>query len=111
MNTRKHKPSPQETKQSIKEKTQSKPSLRGTKQSQKKKTHISSLNTDYKQFTTAISVFFTIFKKLINSKPMPKQKGLIKFTGTLNGMCYYVLNGQYIVRKAAGPSKERSRSK
>lgn len=38
---------------------------------------------------------------------MPKQKGLIKFTGTLNGMCYYVLNGQYIVRKAAGPSKER----
>ncbi len=38
---------------------------------------------------------------------MPKQKGLIKFTGTLNGMCYYMLNGQYIVRKAAGPSKER----
>jgi hypothetical protein len=38
---------------------------------------------------------------------MPKQKGLIKFTGTLNSMCYYVLNGQYIVRKAVGPSKER----
>jgi len=38
---------------------------------------------------------------------MPKQKGLIKLTGTLEGICYYQLNGKYISRKAVGPSKER----
>ena len=38
---------------------------------------------------------------------MPKQTGSIKLKGTLNGVCYYQLNGQYIQRKANGPSKER----
>ena len=38
---------------------------------------------------------------------MSKQKGIIKIKGTLNGLCYYKLNGEYIVRKATGPSKER----
>ncbi|MFK7833466.1 MAG: hypothetical protein AB8B52_09320 [Winogradskyella sp.] len=38
---------------------------------------------------------------------MPKQKGIIKLKGTLNGMCYYQLNGKDVVRKAVGPSRER----
>lgn len=38
---------------------------------------------------------------------MAKQKGIIKFKGTLNGLCYYKLNGVDVVRKATGPSKER----
>ncbi|WP_166960009.1 hypothetical protein [Yeosuana marina] len=38
---------------------------------------------------------------------MAKQKGIIKLKGTLNGLCYYKLNGEDIVRKAVGPSKER----
>ncbi|REG86182.1 hypothetical protein [Winogradskyella sediminis] len=38
---------------------------------------------------------------------MPKQNGLFKLKGTLQGKCYYQLNGQYIVRKAVGPSRER----
>ncbi|MGZ0015662.1 hypothetical protein [Yeosuana sp. AK3] len=38
---------------------------------------------------------------------MAKQKGIIKIKGTLNGLCYYKLNGVDIVRKATGPSKER----
>jgi hypothetical protein len=38
---------------------------------------------------------------------MPQQKGVLKFTGTLNGKSYYILNGKHIVRKAVGPSKER----
>ncbi|MCX7548102.1 hypothetical protein OS188_09070 [Xanthomarina sp. F1114] len=38
---------------------------------------------------------------------MAKQKGLIKIHGTLNGISYYPLGGQYISRIATGPSKER----
>ena len=38
---------------------------------------------------------------------MSRQKGILKLVGTLNGKCFYQLNGQYIVRKAAGPSRER----
>lgn len=38
---------------------------------------------------------------------MPKQTGIIKLKGTLNGVCYYPLKGMYIKRKATGPSKER----
>jgi hypothetical protein len=38
---------------------------------------------------------------------MSRQKGILKLVGTLNGKCFYQLNGQYIVRKAVGPSKER----
>ena len=38
---------------------------------------------------------------------MPKQKGIIKLKGTLNGVCYYPLKGMYIKRKATGPSRER----
>lgn len=38
---------------------------------------------------------------------MPKQKGYFKFSGTLQGKCYYQLNGKYVVRKAVGPSRER----
>ncbi|MGJ8593784.1 MAG: hypothetical protein ACSHXF_14635 [Aquaticitalea sp.] len=38
---------------------------------------------------------------------MPKQTGLIKLKGTLNGTCYYKLNNVHIERKATGPSKER----
>lgn len=38
---------------------------------------------------------------------MPKQKGIIQLKGTLDGICYYQLNGKYISRKAVGPSKER----
>lgn len=38
---------------------------------------------------------------------MAKQKGIIKIKGTLNGLCYYKLNGVDIVRRATGPSKER----
>ena len=38
---------------------------------------------------------------------MAKQKGIIKIKGTLNGLCYYKLNGVDIVRRAVGPSKER----
>ncbi|MBF8149493.1 hypothetical protein ITJ86_06265 [Winogradskyella sp. F6397] len=38
---------------------------------------------------------------------MPKQKGIFKFKGTISGQCYYQLNGEYIVRKAVGPSRER----
>ncbi|WP_104733782.1 hypothetical protein [Hanstruepera ponticola] len=38
---------------------------------------------------------------------MPKQTGFIKLKGTLNGVCYYVLKGEYIKRRAAGPSKNR----
>ena len=38
---------------------------------------------------------------------MPKQKGLLKLKGTLQGQCYYQLNGKYVVRKAVGPSRER----
>src|SRR5690554_6495119 len=38
---------------------------------------------------------------------MPKQTGIIKLKGTLNGVCYYPLKGVYIKRKATGPSKER----
>ena len=38
---------------------------------------------------------------------MPKQKGIFKVTGTINGICYYKLNGEFISRKAVGPSKER----
>ena len=38
---------------------------------------------------------------------MSRQKGILKLVGTLNGKCYYQLNGQYIMRKAVGPSRER----
>lgn len=38
---------------------------------------------------------------------MAKQKGFIKIKGTIQGLCYYKLNGKDIVRKASGPSKER----
>ncbi|WP_179353928.1 hypothetical protein [Winogradskyella vidalii] len=38
---------------------------------------------------------------------MSRQKGILKLVGTLNGQCFYKLNGQYIVRKAVGPSRER----
>lgn len=38
---------------------------------------------------------------------MAKQKGIIKIKGTLNGLCYYKLNGVDIIRKATGPSKNR----
>ena len=38
---------------------------------------------------------------------MSRQKGILKLVGTLNGKCYYQLNGQYIVRKAVGPSRAR----
>ncbi|WP_418636381.1 hypothetical protein [Winogradskyella sp.] len=38
---------------------------------------------------------------------MSRQKGILKLVGTLNGKCFYQLNGQYIVRKAVGPSRER----
>lgn len=38
---------------------------------------------------------------------MAKQKGIIKIKGTIQGLCYYKLNGKDIVRKASGPSKER----
>ncbi|PKQ47005.1 hypothetical protein [Confluentibacter flavum] len=38
---------------------------------------------------------------------MPKQKGLIKIKGTLNGVSYYQLKGVDISRRAVGPSKER----
>lgn len=38
---------------------------------------------------------------------MAKQKGILRFKGTLNGKCYYKLNGIDLVRKAAGPSIER----
>ena len=38
---------------------------------------------------------------------MPKQKGVIKIKGTLNGICYYSLKGEHLLRKAAGPSMER----
>ncbi|WP_111307135.1 hypothetical protein [Confluentibacter sediminis] len=38
---------------------------------------------------------------------MPKQKGLIKIKGTLNGVSYYQLNGIDVARRAVGPSKER----
>ncbi|MGZ0015660.1 hypothetical protein [Yeosuana sp. AK3] len=38
---------------------------------------------------------------------MAKQKGIIKIKGTLNGLCYYKLNGVDMVRKATEPSKER----
>ena len=38
---------------------------------------------------------------------MPKQKGVLKLKGTLQGHCYYQLNGTYVVRKAVGPSRER----
>ena len=38
---------------------------------------------------------------------MPKQEGIFKFKGTLQGRCYYQLNGEYVVRKAVGPSRER----
>jgi hypothetical protein len=38
---------------------------------------------------------------------MAKQKGLIKLTGNLQGLCYYQLNGKLVVRKASGPSKQR----
>ncbi|WP_178988492.1 hypothetical protein [Winogradskyella schleiferi] len=38
---------------------------------------------------------------------MSRQQGILKLVGTLNGKCFYQLNGQYIVRKAVGPSRER----
>jgi len=38
---------------------------------------------------------------------MPKQEGVFRFKGTLKGKCYYQLNGEYIMRKAVGPSRER----
>ncbi|HLV14823.1 MAG TPA: hypothetical protein VKY41_06565 [Xanthomarina sp.] len=38
---------------------------------------------------------------------MPKQKGIIKIHGTLNGITYYPLNGKYLSRVASGPSKKR----
>ncbi|MFG6687039.1 hypothetical protein ACGK9U_10680 [Mariniflexile sp. HNIBRBA6329] len=41
---------------------------------------------------------------------MPKQKGLIKIKGTLNGLSFYPLKGAYISRRAVGPSKERIQS-
>lgn len=41
---------------------------------------------------------------------MAINKSIIKFKGTLNGLCYYTLNGKDIIRKASGPSKERINS-
>ena len=41
---------------------------------------------------------------------MAKQKGIIKIKGTIQGLCYYKLNGKDIIRKASGPSKERINS-
>jgi hypothetical protein len=38
---------------------------------------------------------------------MPKQKGIIKIHGALNGTSYYPLKGEYISRVANGPSKEQ----
>lgn len=38
---------------------------------------------------------------------MPKQKGIFQIVGTINGVCYYKRNGEFISRKAVGPSKER----
>ncbi len=38
---------------------------------------------------------------------MGKQKGLIKLVGNIGGMSFYVANGEYLVRMAGGPTKER----
>ncbi len=37
---------------------------------------------------------------------MPKQTGIIRLKGTLNGICYYKLKTIYLKRRAKGPTKE-----
>ena len=38
---------------------------------------------------------------------MPKQTGFLKFQGKLNGISYYCSKGEYIMRKANGPTKHQ----
>src|SRR5690606_10011995 len=50
---------------------------------------------------------YLVVSNLLKNRSMPKIKSIIKIVGTIKGMTYYFLNGEYIVRRSNPPTKDQ----